>query len=115
MELPTLATFFSGISFLLFGIACHTSAYMKREFVRYGYARQRPLVGYLQILGGAGLIIGYYFSPLLATAAATGLALMMAYGFGVRRYIKDTWLQSMPALLYALLNLYLAVHYGRQL
>ncbi|CAH1000634.1 hypothetical protein LEM8419_01768 [Neolewinella maritima] len=88
---------------------------MKQEFVRYGYARQRPLVGYLQVLGGVGLIAGYYLSPPLATAAATGLTLMMAYGFGVRRYIRDTLLQSMPALFYALLNLYLAVHYGQQL
>ena len=112
MELSTLATFFSGLSFILFGISCQTSAYMRQEFIRYGYARQRPLVGYLQLLGGAGLIAGYYLWPLLATAAATGLTLMMAYGFGVRVYIRDTFLQATPALLYTLLNLYLALHYG---
>ncbi|WP_116126154.1 DoxX family protein [Lewinella sp. IMCC34183] len=112
MELLTLATFFSGISFLFFGVSCQTSSYMEREFIRYGYARQRPLVGYLQILGGLGLILGYYFSPLLATAAAGGLALMMAYGFGVRMYIRDTLIQATPALFYAVLNAYLAVAYG---
>ena len=115
MEFSTLATFFSGISFLGFGISCQTSEYMKREFVRYGYDRQRPLTGYLQILGGIGLIAGYYFSPLLATAAATGLCLMMAYGFGVRMYIRDTLVQATPALFYAVLNGYLAIHYGSRL
>ncbi|WP_116105100.1 DoxX family protein [Lewinella sp. IMCC34191] len=112
MEFSTLATFFSGISFVGFGISCQTSAYMKQEFIRYGYDRQRPLTGYLQILGGIGLIAGYYFSPLLAMAAATGLCLMMAYGFGVRMYIRDTFLQATPAFLYAVLNGYLAFYYG---
>ena len=115
MEFSTLATFFSGISFLLFGIGCQTSGYMKQEFIRYGYDRERPLTGYLQILGGIGLMLGYYVSPLLATAAAAGLSLMMAYGFGVRMYIRDTLLQATPAFLYAVLNGYLAVHYGGRL
>lgn len=115
MELSTLATFFSGVSFLLFGISCQTSAYMKREFIRYGYGRQRPLVGYLQILGGLGLIVGYYYSPLLATAAAGGLGMMMVVGFMVRRLIRDTLLQAAPAFFYAVLNLYLTFYYGSQL
>lgn len=115
MDFATAATFFSGLSFLAFGISCQTSAYMKREFERYGYARERPLTGYLQMAAGAGLLVGYYLSPLLAAAAAAGLGLMMAYGFGVRLYIRDTLRQATPALLYAILNIYLAVHFGRQL
>ena len=113
MDIASAATFFSGLSFIGFGISCQTSAYMRREFVRYGYSRERALTGYLQIAGGAGLIIGYFASPLLATAAAAGLALMMAYGFGVRLHIRDTLWQATPAFLYALINLYLAVHFGR--
>ncbi|PPK86034.1 DoxX-like protein [Neolewinella xylanilytica] len=112
MAFATLATFFSAISFLGFGISCQTSDYMKREFIRYGYDRERPLTGYLQILGGIGLIAGYYVSPPLAMAAAAGLSLMMAYGFGVRMYIRDTLLQATPAFLYAALNGYLALHYA---
>ncbi|MBB4080575.1 putative membrane protein YphA (DoxX/SURF4 family) [Lewinella aquimaris] len=112
MDFPTVATYFSGLSFLFFGTSCLTSSYMKREFIRYGYDRQRPLVGVLQILGGAGLIVGYWIWPPLALASATGLFLMMAYGFGVRMKIGDSFLASTPAFLYAALNLYLAIHYG---
>jgi len=86
---------------------------MKSEFIRYGYDRERPLTGVLQMLAGAGLIAGYYYSPLLAAAAAAGLALMMGYGFYVRMYIKDTFLQATPAFLYAVLNLYLAIQFGK--
>ena len=115
MELPALATFLSGISFILFGISCQTSEYMKREFIRYGYGRERPLVGVLQLVAGIGLIVGYYVSPLLAAAAAAGLGLMMAYGFGVRLFIRDTFVQAIPALFYAILNIYLAYYYGSSL
>ncbi len=112
MEISALATFFSGISFLFFGVSCLTSSYMKSEFIRYGYDRQRPLTGYLQMLGGLGLILGYWLSPLLATAAAAGLCLMMIVGFGVRMKIGDSFLLATPAFLYAVLNLYLSIHYG---
>ncbi len=113
MDYFALATFFSGISFLFFGISCLTSPYMKSEFIRYGYDRQRPLTGFLQIAGGLGLILGYWFSPILATAAASGLCLMMAYGFGVRMKIRDSLYAATPAFFYAVLNLYLAINYGR--
>lgn len=89
---------------------------MKAEFIRYGYDRQRPLTGVLQILGGLGLILGYYMLlPPLAAAAATGLCLMMAYGFGVRMKIGDSLLQATPAFFYAALNMYLAIYYGKML
>lgn len=84
---------------------------MKDEFIRYGYDRQRALTGYLQMLGGLGLILGYFMSPLLAAAAATGLCLMMAYGFGVRMKIGDSLLAATPAFFYAALNLYLSIFY----
>ncbi|THH37693.1 DoxX family protein [Neolewinella litorea] len=112
MDLPAVATYFSGVSFLFFGASCLTSSYMKSEFIRYGHDRERPLTGVLQMLGGAGLIAGFWLMPLLAFAAATGLCLMMAYGFGVRMKIGDSLWAATPAFLYAALNLYLAVHYA---
>jgi len=112
MNIPAIATFFSGLSFLFFGLTCLTTAYMKNEFIRYGYARERPLTGVLQMIAGFGLIIGLYKSPLLAAAAAGGLSLMMTYGFYVRMKIKDTLLMSTPAFCYAVLNLYLAIHFA---
>ncbi len=84
---------------------------MKNEFIRYGYDRQRALTGYLQLLGGLGLLIGYWVSPWLAGSAAAGLGLMMVFGFGVRLKIKDSFLASSPAFLYAVLNIYLCIFY----
>ena len=111
MDLPTIATFFSGLSFLFFGTGCLTSPYIKNEFIRFGYARQRMLTGYLQLLGGLGLLAGYWLSIPLTFFAAAGLGTMMVFGFGVRLKIRDSFLASSPAFLYAILNLYLCTHY----
>ena len=111
MDLPTLATLFSGLSFLFFGTGCLTSPHMKKEFIRFGYDRQRVLTGYLQLLGGLGLLIGYWLSPFLVFFASAGLCLMMVFGFGVRLKIRDSLLASSPAISYAVLNLYLSIHY----
>jgi len=115
MDILTIATYFSGVSFLFFGFTCLTTEYMRNEFIRYGYDRERPLTGALQMLAGAGLILGYFYSPLLVAAAAAGLTLMMAYGFYVRMKIKDTFVMAAPAFLYAALNLYLTVEYVKVL
>ena len=115
MTFFALAALFSGVSFVGFGLACQISPYMRQEFIRYGYDRQRALTGYLQIAGGVGVILGYLYAPLLGLAAATGLCLMMAYGVYVRIYIRDTLLQATPAFLYAVLNLYLAWAFAARL
>lgn len=111
MDLPTLATFFSGISFLFFGTGCLVSPRMKNEFIRYGYDGQRVLTGWLQLLGALGLLLGYGWSPFLALFSATGLCLMMVFGFGVRLKIRDSLLASSPAFFYAVLNGYLSSYY----
>lgn len=111
MNLLTGLTLVSSISFLFFGAACLFDVRMKDEFIRYHLADKRKLTGFLQIFGGIGLLVGWLFSPLLALIACLGLALLMLLGFGVRIKIKDTWLQSLPSLCYALLNAYLAIRY----
>ena len=65
MGMLTFLTFFSGFSFLVFGIACLSTAQMKAEFIRYGLEESRVLVGGLQLLGAFGLLLGYYYTPLL--------------------------------------------------
>lgn len=111
MNLLTGLTLVSSISFLFFGAACLFDDRMKDEFIRYKLADKRKLTGFLQIVGGIGLWVGWLFSPLLALFACLGLALLMILGFRVRIKIKDTWLQSLPSLGYALLNIYLALRY----
>lgn len=113
MDFPTLATFISAFSFLFYGTSCVSTAHMKKEFQRFGYPRQRLLTGYLQLLGAAGLIIGYAFAPILALISSIGLSLMMTFGFYVRLRIRDPMIAASPALIYALLNIYLSIHYTR--
>ena len=97
---------FSALSFLVYGTGCFTSLYFKKEFERYGFSSQRRLIGFLQICGALGLIIGNWF-PIVGKAGALGLALMMIAGVIVRIKIRDSLFQTSPAILYCLLNTYL--------
>ena len=87
---------------------------MKSEFVRYGLTSYLKLVGTLQILGAIGLLAGYYYEPILAISSEIGLAVLMIFGYGVRRKIKDNFLQSAPSFIYAIFNIYLAYAYQLQ-
>lgn len=104
MSLITFLTFISGVSFLIFGIACFTTSQMKSEFKRYGLEKSRRLVGALQLLGALGLLFGYLYSPLFQAIAASGLSILMILGFLVRMRIRDSLIQSAPSLSYAVLN-----------
>ena len=101
-----LLLWFSAISFFAFGGACFVSGYMRGEFARYGLSSQRHFVGLLQIMGACGLIAGTQI-PWLGQLAAAGLALLMLVGVGVRIRIKDGFLQTLPALGYLALSVYL--------
>ena len=81
---------------------------MKTEFERYGLLRFRKLVGYLQLLGGFGLLLGLMFQPILIISSG-GLALLMLLGFGVRLKMKDGFLLSLPSLIFMALNLYICI------
>ncbi len=76
--------------------------------MRFGFSPQRRLIGLLQILGSLALIGGLWL-PLLGTAGAVGVALMMLTGILVRIKIRDSLLKTMPAVLYFLVNTYLAL------
>jgi uncharacterized membrane protein YkgB len=106
--LKTALILFSALSFLGYGAACFFSSRMKQEFVRYRLASQRMTVGALQWFAGIGLLAGMS-QPWMGQAAAGGLALMMLVAIIVRIQIKDTILQTIPALLYLALNTYLCV------
>ena len=101
-------TLFSAISFLAYGAGCFTSRHLQREFVRFGLASLRNFIGLLQICGALGLLVGLRF-PLLGQTAAGGLALMMLLAILTRIKIHDGFLKTMPAVLYFLVNGYLAL------
>lgn len=108
LTLNTLLIFFSALSFLGYGLACFWATAMKREFQRYRLGSQRTLVGGLQVCAAMGLLAGLD-QPWMGRAAAAGLALMMLVAVGVRIRINDTFRQTIPALIYLVLNAYLSL------
>ncbi|NJL31823.1 MAG: hypothetical protein HC898_09430 [Phycisphaerales bacterium] len=82
----------------------------KLEFIRYKLQGYQQLVGSLQIAGSTGLIIGLWMPP-LGFAASLGLALMMVFGLIVRIRLHDSFIQMVPAIVYLLLNGYLAASF----
>jgi hypothetical protein len=99
---------FSALSFIGYGATCLGTEHMRREFERYRLAKQRTLVGALQLLAALGLLAGMV-EPLMGRLAAAGLALMMLVGVIVRYRIKDRLVLIVPAFFYMVFNAYLAV------
>lgn len=99
---------FSALSFLAYGTGCFASRHLEKEFIRYGFSRQRRLIGIMQICGAAALIAGLWH-PFPGKAGAWGLALMMFAAILVRIRIRDSFLQTLPAILYFLINSWLAL------
>jgi len=106
MALLTVFIIISGVSFLYYGITAIANKTMRAEFKRYGLDKFRTLTGYLQVLGGAGLLVGLKV-PLISSISSAGLSLLMLMGFAVRLKLKDGFLLSMPSFLFMLLNLYI--------
>jgi hypothetical protein len=96
----------SSFSFLYYGVIAINTKNMQAEFERYGLAKFRVLTGYLQVLGGIGLITGL-FIPVILSIASAGLSLLMLMGFAVRIKIRDPFVLALPSFLFMLLNLYI--------
>ena len=105
---------FSAASFLFFGVSCLVSKRMAREFERYGLALYRKVTGLLQIAAVVGFVLSPV-EPFLGLIAAAGLALQMLLGVAVRIKIKDSLLQTTPALVYCLLNAYLCFRFWERI
>lgn len=81
---------------------------MEREFQRYGLSCLRVLTGWLEILGGVGLVIGLWWLPSLWLSSG-GLSLLMLCGLFTRFSIGDPVHLWLPAALLFSLNAYLFV------
>ncbi len=108
MTLITVLVVADSIAFLYYAFSLLRSAEMKPEFERYGLEHLRTLIGYLQLFGAIGLLIGLRYNIILSAASAS-LSLLMLMGFIVRIKIKDTFFQSAPSFLFMLLNIYVLV------
>ena len=98
----------SGISFLHYGVEILRRPRLEEEFSRYGLTHFRGLVGVLELLGGAGVIIGVVLAP-LGALAALGLSVLMLLGLVVRIRIRDAPRLMVPAALLCLLNAALVI------
>lgn len=107
-SLDSVLIVLSALSFLAYGLASLLWPAMKREFDRYGLGWARMPVGGLQVLAAFGLLAGLG-RPWMGRAAAVGLAVMMLVAVAVRIRINDTLVQTIPALVYLVLNAYLSV------
>ncbi len=101
-------TAFSGVSFVVYGISCLVSTSMRAEFERFGLARFRTLVGWLEILGGSAQLTAYWFHQ-LGLLGSGGLFLLMAMGVFTRWRIGDCLWVTLPAIGYLVLNAFLTV------
>ena len=100
---PVLETV-SIAAFLFYGSACLLSPKLDAEFERYRLARWRVLVGWLEIAGAVGLLVGLVFAP-LKIAASAGLFLLMVCGLWARWRIRDPWYALAPAFVLGVMNL----------
>ena len=106
MVLFKLLVVFSSVAFLIYGLCCLFTRYMRQEFERFGLEKFRVLTGVLEVAAAIGLALGLVL-PIFGCLAAGGLALLMLFGFLVRLKIKDTLVQSTPAFFFMALNIYL--------
>lgn len=91
------------IVFLGYGGLCLHGSAMVAEFERFGLARFRVLTGGLEILGAIGLLLSFWVPPLLPFAAG-GLGLLMFFAVLARLRVRDSLLQSSPALILMVAN-----------
>lgn len=87
----------NGVSFIAYGLLCLLTDHMVEEFTRYGLLRFRRLTGVLELLGGLGCLLGYFYYRPVFIFANMGLGVLMILGVVVRARIKDPWHQILPA------------------
>lgn len=106
MTILNLLIVFSSLSFLGYGIAYFTSTKMKDEFKRFGLEKAGALTAILELLGAVGLLVGLKITLILLISSG-GLALLMFFGVAVRIKVKDSFMVTIPATFYMILNAYI--------
>ena len=100
---------FSAISFICYGLNSLFSKRMISEYERWGYQNQRLILCACQISGGLGLLVGLVI-PFMLSLASFLLTCMMIVAVMVRIKLKDRLVDMLPALFYALINLFVFYH-----
>ena len=95
---------FSAFSFRIYGYSSFMSKRMISEYSRWGFTDQRKIIGFFQLLGGIGLIVGIKVNVLLFITSLSFI-IMMLFAIAVRIKIKDGIVEILPAITYLFLNI----------
>lgn len=101
------AVVIAAVLFLVYGGLCLFSNGMEAEFERYGLSRFRRLTGALEVLGGAGLLVGLMVTEVMLISSA-GLATLMLLGIVARVRVRDPFLEILPATILMVMNVFIA-------
>ena len=105
MHVEYIFIYFSSISFLFYGINSFFSNRLISEYERWGYKKLRVLIACSQILASIGLLVGMLYPiPLLLSIVSFLLALMMLVAIFARIRINDTFINTLPAIIYTIVN-----------
>ena len=94
---------FSAFSFIIYGYSSFMSKRMISEYSRWGFNDQRKIIGFFQLIGGIGLIVGTKVNILLFITSLSFI-IMMLFAIIVRIKIKDGIVETLPAITYLFLN-----------
>ena len=106
MTVVGISVLVSSLSFFAYVADYFRSSHMKDEFVRFGIGKLGRFIIGLQFMGAAGLLVGFWFHPILILSSL-GLTLLMLAGLIFRRKAKDSLWVSLPALFFFGLNAYI--------
>lgn len=104
-----VAVLLSASSFLIYGLLCLFSDGMEEEFERFGLSRYRRLTGALEVLGAVGLAVGVFVTEVMVAASA-GLALLMVLGVITRVRVRDSFVETLPAVILLCVNLFILLY-----
>jgi len=105
----TLLVIASSLAFVAYGAHCLRSESMRGEFARYGLENLRVLTGVLEILAGAGLLVGLWW-PFALQFSSGGLALLMLFALLARIRVGDSIRASLPASVLLVINVLILLH-----
>ena len=97
---------FTSISFIYYGLSSLLSKRMHSEYSRWGYNNLRVFLGWCQLLGGCGLMIGMLhplLNPLISITSFLFTIMMLTAVF-TRINSKYGLLLTLPSIFYSILN-----------
>ena len=103
---------FISVSFIFYALNSIFSKKMKDEFTRWGFHNFRILISFAQLLCSFFLLLSFLY-PFLVIYCSSIFFIMMMVAIFVRIRVKDSFLDTLPALFYFFLNafvIYIELH-----